>query len=38
MKALVLMDERHIIAENIFVEIVIWEVPQLVRRSAHRLK
>jgi Family of unknown function (DUF6516) len=38
MKALVLMDERHVVAGNAFVEIVIWEVPQPVRRSVHRLK
>ena len=38
MRAVVLIDERHVIAENAFVEIVVWQVPQPVRRSAHRLK
>lgn len=33
-----LMDERHVIAEDAFVEIVIWELPQPVRRSSHRVK
>ena len=35
---MVLIDERHVIAENAFVEIVVWQVPQPVRRSAHQLK
>jgi hypothetical protein len=38
MKAVVLIDERHVIAENAFVEIVIWQVPQPVRLSTHQLK
>jgi hypothetical protein len=38
MKAVVMMDERHVIAEDAFVEIVVWQVPQPVRRSTHRLK
>jgi pyridoxal biosynthesis lyase PdxS len=38
MKAVVLIDERHVIAEDAFVEIVVWQVPQPVRRSAHGLK
>jgi Family of unknown function (DUF6516) len=38
MKAVVMMDERHVIAEDAFVEIVAWQVPQPVRRSTHRLK
>ena len=38
MKAIVLMDERHVVADDAFVEIVIWDVPQPVRRSSHRLK
>ena len=38
MKAVLLMDERHVVAEDAFVEIVIWQVPQRVRASTHRLK
>ena len=38
MKAEVLLDERHIIVENAFVEIVIWRLPRPVRSSAHALK
>ncbi|MEA2876459.1 MAG: hypothetical protein QOF14_1655 [Hyphomicrobiales bacterium] len=37
-KAVVMMDERHVIAQDAFVEIVVWQVPQPVRRSTHRLK
>ena len=33
-----MMDERHVIAEDAFVEIVLWQVPQPVRRSTHRFK
>jgi len=38
MKAEVLIDERHVLAEDAFVEIVVWGVPQAVRGSAHRYK
>lgn len=38
MKAVVMIDERHVIAEDAFVEIIVWRVPQPVRRSAHELK
>jgi hypothetical protein len=38
MKAVLLMDERHVLAEDAFVEIVVWQVPHPVRRSAHRVK
>lgn len=38
MKAVVLLDERHVIAEDVFVEIVVWQVPRPVRGSAHPLK
>jgi hypothetical protein len=38
MKAELLNDERFIIAENVFVEIVVWQVPSTVRGSAHRYK
>jgi hypothetical protein len=38
MKAEVLLNERHVLAEDAFVEIVIWRVPKPVRGSAHRFK
>ena len=38
MKAMVLIDERHVIGEDAFVEIVVWQVPRPVRRSTHQLK
>jgi hypothetical protein len=38
MKAVVMIDERHVIAEDAFVEIAVWRVPQPVRTSTHRLK
>ena len=33
-----MMDERYVIADDAFVEIVVRQVPQPVRRSTHRLK
>lgn len=38
MKAVVLIDERHVLGEDTFVEIVVWQVPQPVRRSTHQWK
>ena len=38
MRAEVLHHERHVLAEDVFVEIVVWRVPRPVRGSAHRLK
>jgi hypothetical protein len=38
MKAELLYDERHVLAEDAFVEIVIWRVPQALRGSAHHYK
>ena len=38
MKAEPLHSERLVLAENAFVEIVIWRVPRPLRGSAHRLK
>ncbi len=38
MKAEVLAQERHVLAENAFAEIVVWRVPQPVRGSTHRFK
>ena len=32
------MDERHVLAAETFVEIVIWRLPKSVRGSSHRLK
>jgi hypothetical protein len=36
--ALLLLDERHDIAEDRFVELVVWQVPQPVRASTHLFK
>jgi Family of unknown function (DUF6516) len=38
MKAELLIDERHLLAESTFVEIVVWQVPRSVRGSRHRFK
>ncbi len=38
MKAEVLHRERHVLAEDAFVEIVVWRVPRSLRGSTHRLK
>jgi hypothetical protein len=38
MKAEVLLRDRHVLAEDTFVEIVVWRVPRPLRGSAHRLK
>lgn len=38
MKAEALIDERHVIDENAFVEIVVRRVPQPLQGSQHRLK
>lgn len=38
MKAEVLLRERHVLAENAFVEIVVWPVPRSVRGSSHHYK
>ncbi len=38
MRAVVILNERHVIAEDAFVEMVVWQVPQTLRRSSHRLK
>jgi hypothetical protein len=38
MKAEALAQERHVLAEDAFVEIVVWRVPRPVRGSTHRLK
>ena len=38
MKSILLLDERRDIAADRFVEVVVWQVPQPVRASAHRFK
>jgi len=38
MKAEPLIDERHVLDEDTFVEIVVWRLPRPVRGSAHRFK
>jgi hypothetical protein len=38
MKAEALAQERHVLAEDAFVEVVVWRVPRPVKGSAHRFK
>jgi len=38
MSAVLLLDERHVIAEDAFVELVVWRLPRPARGSDHRLK
>ena len=38
MKAEPLLDERLVLAEDAFVELVVWQVPSPVRGSTHRFK
>ena len=38
MKATLLPDERHLVAEAAFVEIRVWRVPKPVAGSAHAFK
>lgn len=38
MKAQALARERHVVAEDAFVEIVVWRLPHPVKGSAHRFK
>ncbi len=38
MKTVLLLDERRNIAEDRFVELVVWQVPQPVRASKHLFK
>ncbi len=38
MRAELLIDERHVLSDNTFVEIVVWRVPRPVRGSRHHLK
>lgn len=38
MPAELLLNERHVLDEETFVEIVVWRVPSPVKGSRHRLK
>jgi hypothetical protein len=38
MRAEPLLDERHVLSETAFAEIVVWRVPAPVRGSAHRFR
>lgn len=38
MPAELLLDERHILGESAFVELVVWRVPAPVRGSAHEYR
>ena len=38
MKAEALARERHVLADDAFVEVVVWRVPRLVKGSTHRFK
>jgi len=38
MKAEALAHERHVLAEDVFAEIVVWRVPNAVKGSSHRFK
>jgi hypothetical protein len=38
MDAELMIDERHVLAENAFAEIVVWRLPRSVRGSTHRFK
>jgi Family of unknown function (DUF6516) len=38
MAAELLIDERHVLGEDAFVEIVVWRLPQPARGSTHRFK
>jgi hypothetical protein len=38
MKAELLIDERHVLAEDAFAEIVVWRIPQPAIGSAHPFK
>ena len=38
MRAELLIDERHVLNDSTFAEIVVWRVPRPVRGSRHRFK
>lgn len=38
MPAELLLDERHVLSETAFAELVVWRVPAPLRGSAHRFR
>ena len=38
MKAILLLNERHPVSENVFVEMVVWRLPSSVLGSKHEFK
>lgn len=38
MPAELLLDERHVLSEAAFAELVVWRIPAPVRGSAHRFR
>ena len=38
MKAEALAQERHVLAEDVFAEVVVWRVPRPVKGSRHQFK
>ena len=38
MPAELLLDERHVLSDTAFAELVVWRVPTPVRASAHRFR
>ena len=38
MKAELLLDERQVLAEDLFAELVIWRLPESAHGSRHRFK
>jgi hypothetical protein len=38
MRPILLLDERHVVAEDAFVELVVWRVPRPPRGSLHSFK
>jgi hypothetical protein len=38
MNAELLLNERHILSESVFVEMVVWRLPRSRKGSTHRLK
>jgi hypothetical protein len=38
MKAEPLLDERYVLGDDAFVELVIWQLPEAARGSRHRFK
>lgn len=38
MAAEMLLDERHVLSESVFAELVVWRVPAAVRGSRHEFR